>query len=341
MKSYIKTLAAGTPLSEEETFELFEACMGKGEISDAQIGAYLFSTGSRTLTADELAGGARSLRKNSVALNVEKSLGGGRLVDTCGTGGSGKDTFNTSTVSAFVVAAAGGYVAKHGNRGATSKCGSADILEALGVKITLSAEQSLSCLEQTRFCFMFAPQHHPATKRAQIIRKELGIRTIFNFLGPLSNPAGAQYQLLGVSSPAMVETMAEALKRLGAKRAMVVCGEDGLDELTLTGNSHIAEVEEGSVRSYQLSPSEYGLSLVEFDKIKGGEPSFSVNNVRSVLSGEKGAYRDLVVLNSGAALYVSGISNSIAEGIELSSEMLDTGGAQQVLEQVIKTSNEL
>lgn len=340
MKQFLQALARGLPLSEAETFALFEELM-KGDpscVTDAQIGAYLFATSARELASEELVGGARSLRKHMLPLEISSSLKGTELLDTCGTGGSGLNTFNTSTAVAFVAAAAGQPVAKHGNRASTSACGSADVLRELGVELDLTIIQLAECLAAANFCFFFAPNHHPATKRVQVIRRELGVRTIFNFLGPLSNPAGATRQLLGVSQLKMVEPMARALLALGARHALVVRGEDGLDELSTTGPSLIAEVRAGEVSHYTITPEDYGLERVSFAEIEGGIPKVAASRLRAVLGGERNAYSDLVALNAGAALYVSGKAESIGDGVGLARSILTSRSALEVLENVIRFS---
>jgi anthranilate phosphoribosyltransferase len=275
-------------------------------------------------------------------LEITSSLNGplndSGLLDTCGTGGSGLNTFNTSTAAAFVAAAAGQPVAKHGNRAATSACGSADVLRELGVNLELTITQLAECLAATNFCFFFAPNHHPATKRVQVIRRELGVRTIFNFLGPLSNPAGATRQLLGVSQLRMVVPMAEALRVLGARHALVVRGEDGLDEISTTGPSLIAEVKDGEVSHYTISPEDFGLPCVSFAEIEGGLPRVAASRMRAVLEGERNAYSDLVALNAGAALYISGKAESIGDGVGLARTILSSKAALEVLENVIRFS---
>ena len=290
----LKVLAGDGVLNEPQAHEIFESIMGNGEISDAQIGAYLYSTATRPLTADELVGGARSLRTHVTPVTVQDSLTGVELIDTCGTGGTGLDTFNTSTASSFVVAASGQPVAKHGNRGVTSRCGSADVLAALGIALDIPPQAVGECIAETNFGFMFAPQHHPATKRVVGIRKELGVRTIFNYLGPLSNPAGASMQVLGVNELALVPIMAEALQRLGVKRAMVVAGEEGLDELSVTASSRVAEVSLAGIKEYTITPEEFLLPRSSLDDIRGDEPAPAAQALRDVLNGAQNAKRHLV-----------------------------------------------
>jgi anthranilate phosphoribosyltransferase len=342
MKNYLRKLSQGEVLTEEETFAVFEALLKKdepGAVTDAQIGAYLFATGCREPRSAELVGAARSLRAHMIKVDLSQVLPGIQVLDTCGTGGSGLNTFNTSTVVALVCAAAGQPVAKHGNRGATSSSGSMDLLEALGVKCDLTPEHIAFCCKETNFCFMFAPKHHPATARVARIRRELGFRTIFNFLGPLVNPADAAYQLLGVSKRSMVPVIAQALRALGAKRAMVVHGDDGQDEITLCGETLINEVKEGEIREYSLSPGEFGFGCVQFEQVKGSMPAQAAERVREILSGKESPYRDLILINAGAALYLCGRSKSIAEGIAQAKDCLDSNKAMNVLNKVIEETN--
>ena len=343
MRAVLSHLCSGRALDEQQTSVVFESLMGAGReaITDAQIGAYLMATGSRRVSAAELTGAARSLRRHMVPVVLDGRLAAEKLLDTCGTGGSGLDTFNTSTVAAIVAAGCGQMVAKHGNRAATSRCGSADLLSALGVKTELAAYEIARCIELTRFGFMLAPLHHPATKRVQLIRRELGFRTIFNFLGPLCNPASVSYQLLGVSDRSMIEAMAESLAALAIERAMVVCGSDGLDELTLSGPSYVAEVREGKVSTYSLEPEKMGLSRQSLTAVQGGTPEESSARVRRILDGEQGPYRDLVLLNSSAALFVSGRCADMLEGIELARKCIDSGKAREILQSVIRVTNSL
>ena len=340
MKEIFKKLSSGSSLSESETTLIFEGMMGsENQISDAMIGAYLMATAGRLPTADELVGGAVALRKHMNKVELKHFNFEGGVVDTCGTGGSGLDTFSVSTASAFVVAGTGQKVAKHGNRASTSRSGSADVLEALGVKLDISSEQIASCIEKANFGFMFAPGHHPATKRVVGIRKELGFRTIFNFLGPLSNPAGAKAQVLGVSTREMCRPMADALSRLGVQRAMVVHGEDGLDEITLTGKSFVSEVNVKRITEYEMTPEDFGLKTVEFKDIAGDVPEKNAEKIHSILKGEKTPYRDLIILNAGAALFVAGKAETIKEGVAAAAVSIDSGWAREVLETVVEISN--
>ena len=350
MKRYLATLLAKGSLSAEETQAIVESFVGPSQsnatpieatpiemkseqVTDAQIGAYLMHTASRPITAEELVGAARCLRTYVRAVPIRSDV---PLLDTCGTGGSGFETFNTSTAVAFVCAGAGQPVAKHGNRAASSKSGSADVLEKIGITLELPPELLAKSLERTGFCFMFAPLHHPATRRVASVRKELGVRTIFNFLGPLVNPAQARYQLLGVSSEAMLEPMAAAIEALGIERALVVRGADGLDELTLTGSSTVIEVgSAASIRRYTVHPGEFGLSTAPMSAVSVSSSAESAQILREVLQGEKSAYRDLVLLNSGAALYAAGKAASINDGIAVAAQSIDNGKAQAVLDDAI------
>lgn len=337
MKEILSLALNGEILSENQTFKLFESFLNNSDLTDAEISEYLLSTSKRLPASSELLGAARSLRKHMLRVELEKSCE--PLVDTCGTGGSGLSAFNTSSVVSFILAAADVYVAKHGNRALTSKSGSADALEALGVKIDLNPEQVKNCLEKTKFAFIFAPNFHPATKRVQGIRKELGVRTIFNFLGPLINPAEVKIQLLGVSNKEMLQPMAETLRGLGLERALVVCGEDGLDEITLTTKTLVYELKDKKISGYLIDPKVYGFSYVWPDQIQGFTPEDSASCIKKMLAGEKSKRRDLVLLNAGAGLYLAGKVESINQGISLAGEILDSGKAALVLEKVIKKSN--
>ncbi|MFN8390480.1 MAG: anthranilate phosphoribosyltransferase [Bdellovibrionota bacterium] len=336
MKDAVEKLLVQESLSEEETFELFEKFLGDGsdELSDDQIRAYLLHTSSRLPTTNELVGASRSLRKHLVPLDTS-ALSPSTLLDTCGTGGSGLNTFNTSTVVGLTCAAGGLFVAKHGNRAVSSACGSADVLEALGMKLNLSPQALADCLRSTGFTFLFAPAFHPATKRVQTIRRTLGKRTIFNFLGPLVNPAGVRCQLLGVSNRDMVVRMAGALARLGTDAALVVSGEDGLDEMSLCSRTHVCELRDGVLREYQIEPEQYGFRRAGLDDIRGAAPVESAIQVSRVLAGETSPRAQLVELNAGAAFSISGLDSSIEAGIVRARELLQSGAARKKLEEVV------
>jgi anthranilate phosphoribosyltransferase len=286
-------------------------------------------------TIQEITGAARVMREKAHQVKVSASL----LVDTCGTGGDQKETFNISTVAAFVVAGAGVSVAKHGNRSVSSRSGSADVLAALGVKVDAPKEKVEACLEKIGIGFLFAPLLHEAMKYAIGPRREIGIRTIFNLLGPLTNPASATHQLLGLYDGDLTEPIAQVLKNLGTVRAMVVHGIEGLDEMSLCGPSRVSELRDGRVWSYTLSPEEVGLKRCRLEDLRGGSPEECAAILRSILSGENGPKRDMVLLNAGAALYVSGVADSIAGGIGQAAESIDSGKARSKLELLIQMTN--
>ncbi len=336
MKDYLRSLIQAKPLNEQETSAIFDLLMGEGEVSasESQIGAYLFATAGREPDAVELVGAAKALRRRMVRVNLQERLPGIESLDTCGTGGSRLNTFNASTAAALLCAAAGQYVAKHGNRAATSASGSVDVLEALGVNCELTPQQIAECCAETRFCFLFAPKHHPATARVARIRRELGFRTIFNYLGPLVNPAGAQCQVLGVSSRTMLGRMAEALRALGSSRVLVANGDDGLDEISLCANTLVNEVREGKIKEYIIDPTEFGFPLAPLEDIQAQTPQESARIIRDVFSGHPGSCRNMVLLNAGAGLYISGKSSSIQEGLNLAAQVLDSGKAAETLEAV-------
>jgi anthranilate phosphoribosyltransferase len=262
------------------------------------------------------------------------------LVDTAGTGG-GRTTFNVSTTAALIAAGAGCAMAKHGNRSATSLSGSADVLEALGARIDLDPDAVARCIDRAGFGFMFAPTHHQATRYVVPVRKELAVRTIFNFLGPLTNPAGARRQLIGVSDPAFLERMAGALARLGCDRALLVSSEDGLDEMSTSAPTHVVEVNGESIRRYVVTPEELGIDVASPDAVRGGTPQQNADTARAILAGEEGAPRDIAVLNAGAAVYASGLTGSLQEGIEAAGAAIDTGAAQRSLDRYVSLSQEL
>ena len=320
-------LASSRDLSREEAASVMRAIMA-GEVTPAQIGAILTALSMKGAKSQELAGFAGAMREFAVPFPHGMN---GALLDTCGTGGDGYQTFNVSTAAAFVVAGAGLPVVKHGNRSVTSRCGSADVLSALGVNLEIPPERMAGILRATGIAFLFAPLYHPAMRRVQGIRQELGFRTIFNLLGPLTNPAGAGIQLLGVYGPEIIGTMAEALRLLGAERAMVVHGE-GLDEITTTGPTRVAELADGSVREYTIHPGEFGIPLSSVDDLRGGEAAENARMFREILSGEPGAARDAVLMNAGAAIYLGGLARSIAGGISCAEESVDSGMALQKLE---------
>ncbi len=336
IKQAIGLVIEKNDLDEDQMVEVMNQIMG-GEATSAQIGSFITALRMKGETVAEITGAVRVMREKAtpIVTGVDTD-NGGIIVDTCGTGGDGSGTFNVSTCSAFVVAGAGLVVAKHGNRSISSSCGSADVLEAIGVRLDLSAEQVSECIQKIGIGFLFAPALHGAMKYAIGPRKEIGIRTIFNILGPLTNPAGANVQVLGVFSDKLTEQLAHVLGKLNSRRALVVHGEGNLDELTVTGKSKISELHNGEVKTYTISPEDAGLSHAELKELKGGETALeSAQQLRDVLSGTKGAKRDMVLLNSGAALYAAGVATSIASGVQKAAEIIDSGNAYAKLEQLI------
>jgi anthranilate phosphoribosyltransferase len=302
----------------------------EGRTDPVQTGAFLIALRAKGETVPELVGLTRTMRNLASHVHVERA----ELVDTAGTGG-GPSTFNVSTTAALVAAGAGCAVAKHGNRSNTSKCGSADLLEALGVNIDLGPDAVARCIEEIGFGFMFAPRHHAAMAHVVPVRKELGVRTIFNFLGPLTNPAGADRQLLGVSDRHYQETIAEALVALGSERAMIVAAEDGLDELSLSARTRVIEVADGGTSEWFVEPGQFGLDEAALDEVAGGTPEENAAASRAVLEGENGPRRDLVLLNAGAAIYVGGQAENLEDGVAKAAAAVDSGAARDVLDRLI------
>ncbi|MDQ7010949.1 MAG: anthranilate phosphoribosyltransferase [Mariprofundaceae bacterium] len=327
----IQMLQAGDPITGTHSEAVFTAIMN-GEATPAQIGALLLGLSIRGETPDVLAGAARAMR--AAATHIHPKTTG--LLDTCGTGGDGAATFNISTASALVVAACGQPVAKHGNRAISSKSGSADVLEALGVKLDIAPEKVADCIDETGIGFLFAPGHHPAMKHAAPVRRELGVRSIFNLLGPLTNPAGAEYQVLGVYARDRLELVAGALQRLGIRRALIVHGRDGLDEITTTAITDAICVEEGKeARAFEIDPAAFGMPYAAPEALAGGDAGHNAAILRHILAGQKGAGRDIVLLNAAAALWITGRAGGIAGGIELAAEAIDSGKALDTLEQLV------
>ena len=308
-----------------------------GEATPSQISAFLTALRMKGETAEEIAGCARAMRAHATKVVTRQNP----LIDTCGTGGDGVSTFNVSTVVAFVIAGAGVAVAKHGNRSVSSRCGSADVLETLGVRIELGPEEIGTCLDEIGIGFLFAPRLHPAMKYALTPRREIGIRTIFNVLGPLTNPASASIQLLGVYDPRLTETIAQVLSLLGTHRALVVHGADGLDELSTTGVNKVAQLHNGEITTYYLDPKELGLPSAKLAQLKGGLPEENARIMRALLQGEKGAKRDIVLLNAVAGLLVAEKAADFKEGLSLAAESIDSGRALNKLEQLIHLSQSL
>ncbi len=308
----------------------------EGRTDPVQTGAFLVALRAKGETVPELIGLARTMRAFASQVEPDRE----DLVDTAGTGG-GPSTFNVSTTAALVAAGAGCAVAKHGNRSNTSRCGSADLLEALGVNIDLGPEAVAECIDEVGFGFMFAPRHHAAMANVVPVRRELGVRTIFNFLGPLTNPAGAERQLLGVSDRHYQETIAEALVGLGSARAMVVAADDGVDELSISARTRVIEVADGGTAEWFVEPGELGLSEASLEDVAGGTPEQNAAASRAVLEGESGPRRDLVLLNAGAAIYVGGRAADLAGGIEKAAAAIDSGAAREILDRLIATTARL
>ncbi len=335
IKEAIKTLVSGQSLTEEQASSVMEEIM-RGEATPAQFGAFVTALRLKGETVDEIVGMARTMRAKATPVIVNEPV-----VDTCGTGGDGLGTFNISTAAAFVAAGAGLKVAKHGNRAMSSHCGSADVLEALGVKIDLNAEQVKRCLEEVGMGFMFAPVFHPAMKYAAAPRREIGIRTVFNIIGPLTNPAGASAQVLGVADELLVEKLASVLQGLGCRHALVVHGEDGLDEITITGKTRVSELKDGLITSYSVSPEDFGLSRASLDSLKGGTASENAALLHKILAGAPGPQQDVVIMNAGAVLLAGDRVATLGEGVALAKEVIDSGHALAKLEQLIEFSQRL
>ncbi|WP_195988417.1 anthranilate phosphoribosyltransferase [Clostridium sp. D53t1_180928_C8] len=306
-----------------------------GVASDVQKSAYLTALSMKGETIEEITASAEVMRKHCIKLLHDEDV-----LEIVGTGGDGSNSFNISTTSSIVIAAAGIPVAKHGNRAASSRCGSADVLESLGVKINISPEKSKELLEKIGICFLFAQNYHIAMKYVAPIRRELGIKTIFNILGPLSNPAGANIELMGVYEEELVEPLAKVLYNLGVRRALVVYGEDKLDEISISSHTTVCEIKDGKFYSYVIIPEQFGLERCKKEELKGGNPKENAKIIMSILNGEKGPKRNAVVLNSGAALYIGGKAKTILDGVRLAEEIIDSGKAKKKLEDFIKYSNE-
>jgi anthranilate phosphoribosyltransferase len=338
IREAIGQVVAGGELTEEDAAEAMREIM-TGVATPAQLGAFLTALRLRGETADEVTGLARVMREHAVHVPLRHDL---RAVDTCGTGGDASGTFNVSTAAGLVVAALGQPVAKHGNRAATSQCGSADVLEALGVKLDLGPEQVARCVETVGFGFMFAPAYHPAMRYVGPTRREIGIRTVFNILGPLTNPAGARYQTLGVADARLLPLMAAALSRMGCARALVVFGEDGVDEVSLSAPTRVCEVAEGQVREYTVTPGSLGLPERSRDEVRGGDPQQNAALLREILGGKQdGAPADMVAANAGAALYITGHATGLKDGAQMAREALRSGKALGTLEALAATSHSL
>lgn len=333
MTAAIKAVTEGRDLSGEDMQSVMQTIM-TGGATQAQIGGFLIGLRMKGETVDEIAAAATVMRELAARVTVQ----GEHLVDTCGTGGDASGTFNISTTSAFVVAAAGAQVAKHGNRSVSSKSGSADILEAAGVNLNLNPEQVAQCINEVGVGFMFAPAHHSAMKHAIGPRREMGVRTIFNVLGPLTNPAGAPNQVIGVFADSWAEPLAQVLNRLGSRHVMVVHGHDGLDEISISDKTTVAELKDGKVSVYDIEPEQFGLTRAPISAIQVADVDASLAMVTSVLSGEAGPARDIVALNAGAAIYTAGLSADHRAGVDKALAAIDSGAAKGKLEQLVALS---
>lgn len=328
-------------LTREEAHEVMAEIL-RGEATEAQIGALLVALHMKGETVEEIVGFAQAIRAEAIPLTGEHGealdlSGTGRdaLVDTCGTGGDTSGTFNISTATALTIAGAGVRVAKHGNRNISSKCGSADVMQALGVNIDLPPARIAACLEQTGFAFLYAPALHSAMRHVQPVRRQLRLRTVFNLLGPLTNPARASAQVVGVYSAELVEKLAEALSELGLRRALVVHGRDGLDEITISGPSKVAELRNGRVRVYEIAPEDYGLRRAPLDQIAGGDAVENAAIIRAILDGERSCRRDVVLLNAAAALVAAGHTDHIGDAVPVAAYAIDSGNARQRLQLLV------
>lgn len=333
MQTYLKLLVDSKDLTYEEAKQAMQLIMSGGA-TDAQIASFLTAMRMKGETIDEITACAEVMRDNAEAIEYH-----GDLIDIVGTGGDCANTFNVSTAASLIVAATGAHVAKHGNRSVSSKCGAADVLEALGVKIDAPKERMQAMLKEVGICFMFAPLYHSSMKYVMPSRKQMSVRTIFNILGPLASPAKANLQLLGVYDEALVEPLAKVLAKLGVKRAMVVYGQDGLDEITLTGVTNVCEVDHGEIRRYNIHPSQFGFSTCEPADLVGGAPAENARIIRDILSGVKGHKRNMAVLNAAAALHIIDGGKSLDDCVRLAESVLDEGKALAKLNEMIAFSN--
>ena len=332
IKEAIQLLAQGNNLSKQQAYECMNEIMA-GEASQIQMASYLTSLSLKGETIDEITGSAGGMREHCI-----KILNDEDVLEIVGTGGDHSNSFNISTTSSLVIAASGIKVAKHGNRAASSKCGAADVLEALGVKIDISPKQSADLLKQIDICFLFAQNYHIAMKYVAPVRKELGIRTVFNILGPLTNPAGASMQIMGVYDATLVEPLARVLNNLGVKRAMVVYGEDGLDEISLSSSTQICEIHDGHYTCYKITPEQFGFERCLKEELVGVTPQENAKITLDILKGQKGPQRDAVLMNAGAAIYIGGKAQDLQEGIAIARQMIDEGKALKKLEDFIQAS---
>ncbi len=324
-------------LTQADMLELMQHIMG-GQLTAAQIAAVLVALRVKGETVTEIAAAAQVMRELSTKVNVQDD---GHLIDTCGTGGDGSQTFNISTASAIVAAAAGAKVAKHGGRSVSSTCGSADILEKLGVNVNLTPEQVAHCVESIGVGFMFAPNHHSAMKHAAPVRRELGVRTLFNLLGPLTNPAGAKNQVMGVFLRDLTAKLAHVLRQLGSRHVLVVHGSDGMDEISISAPTFIAELKGGKISEYTVQPEDFGLQAAPLNEIRVANADEAKAMLLCVLDNQAGAARDIVLLNAGAAIYVAGLTDSLAHGVKKAAEVISSGAAKDKLAQLVEVSNQI
>ncbi|MEE8400282.1 MAG: anthranilate phosphoribosyltransferase [Desulfobacterales bacterium] len=334
-REHLSKIVSGTDLSEMEMSEMISDILA-GDVTDAQIGAYMAALATKGETFEELAGAAKAMRRKALRIQASAAT----IVDTCGTGGDGAKTFNISTTTAFVVAGCGVTVAKHGNRSISSQCGSADLLEALGVNLDITPELVEEAVAEIGIGFLFAPMYHSAMRFAANARKEVGLRSIFNMLGPLTNPAAANCQLLGVYAPELTEMFAEALKLLGVKRAYVVHGQDGLDEVSVCAPTRVSELNDDTIRTYDIMPEQFFDKLAEPEDLVGGDPAENAAITRRIFEGEKGPKRDVVLLNAAVALVAAGKASDFKEGIGLAEAAIDSGAAAEKLQALIDFTQE-
>jgi anthranilate phosphoribosyltransferase len=338
-KQSLEQLLAGRDLAHVDMLAVMQQVMG-GELTPAQIAGLVIALRQKGESVDEITAAAEVMRALSTKVEIADNT---HLIDTCGTGGDGIQTFNVSTVSAFVAAAAGAKVAKHGGRSVSSTCGSADVLEALGVNVNLTPQQVAKCVSDIGIGFMFAPNHHSAMKHAAPVRRELGVRTIFNLLGPLTNPANAKRQVMGVFSKDLTLKLAKVLKNLGSEHVLVVHGADGMDEISFTGDTFVAELKDGKISEYTLNPAQFGLKIHALKSIRVENAEQSKAMILDVLAGKsnagtQSAARDIVLLNAGAAIYMAGLQASIHAGVEHAAKVIDSGAAKQKLNDLIRLS---
>ena len=330
IKAILKTLVERKNLKEEEAKKVMEEIM-EGKTTPAQIASFLTALRMKGETVAEITGFAKAMLEKVDTFSLEKNT----LADTCGTGGDNLNTFNISTAVAFVAAGAGLMIAKHGNRALSSRCGSADVLETLGVKLTISKEKVKQCLEKIGIGFLFAPSFHPAMKYALSPRQEMGMRTVFNILGPLTNPLGANVRLLGVYQPSLTEPLAWVLKNLKVKGAFVVWGEDGLDEISITTRTRITELKQGKIKTYYIQPEDFGIKRASLEELRGGTREENAFILKDILQGKKGPRREIVLINAAACLAAAGLAEDLKEGIKLAEDSIDSGKAKEKLEQLI------